>query len=226
MAANLDDLRDPLSHEIKLLDFNDARKALSYVNRGRLQLAERLRNITLWPKTTANKTWRCQARANDPPLVQLVFRLRDEINDALKHDDHSTNALKARGVLYAQLGSILSLLGKEAAQASSELAMMLANHEDLEQRKIEHEDKMEILRKRINGETDATPAELAHAAGIEIPRVQGYGVQEAPAPSAVEPAPAADPEPVVVERRLAPEEEKQIQSEDEEAPIVVVDDAP
>ncbi len=189
--ARNSDLYDPMTGDIKLLDFNDARKALAYVNRGRLRLASRIREMVLWPDPSSNSTWKSKVRPTDPPLVQLAYKLRDEINETLALSTTGVidpAVARVRGNLFGQLGSVLAAIGKEANQASAELADVLSAHELLEQRKIEHLDRMELLKAAHVGAN--SDDHLARAAGIERPSVPAYDAL---------PSPVEDELPIVIE---------------------------
>ncbi len=232
--ADKKDLCDPLTGEIKLIDFNDARKALSYVNRGRLQLADRIRHLTLWPDPDARASWQSRVRPTDPPMVQLAFKIRDEINASLAKTadrqrlmdeyraDYQRQAANAKDYgeeitlrpptllladddepkvrigLFGQLAKVLDAIGKEANHASSELADMLNAHEALEQRKIEHLDKMELLRASANGGEKSSDW-LADAAGIPNPSVAPFEAIDAPAPPVGMAEPGPEPEVLTLE---------------------------
>lgn len=162
----------------------EAMKAMAEVSRQRARMAVRLADITLFPGTMEDEAkagWKTKARPTDHPLVQVLFKLRDKFNavdrrilsaeaagssvDTLvKLETLSVNTL-------LRIGEVAKDVTQEAHKASVELQSMLASQAALDQRRREHEEKLEFAREKLRAErrsTDYTDLDLLKMAEADL----------------------------------------------------------
>lgn len=149
----------------ELIDEVEAQHILTLVNKDRIALLRRLRRIILFPETVrGHDRARARPKVNDPPQIQLLFLLRDEL-DGMPRDEYKDRALRLQ--LLNQLTSAVNAVTSEASKASVEVQKLMTESARMRQKQQEHEDKMALARDNARGGWDDD--ELAEIAGQDVP---------------------------------------------------------
>lgn len=134
--------------DARALSEEEIKRTVTNVNRGRMMLAKQVRDLRLFavnglpPPSTAS--------LHDHPLIQVINALRDELalvpTDSADPKDRTNRVTILRAIAELVLSATT-----EAHKASTEIQAMLARHEDFQQRKTEHKDKMDALNRKLAG---------------------------------------------------------------------------
>ncbi len=160
---------DPLavSKKTELLPIDDARRSVAYVNRGRLSLAQAVRDISLFPGKGCEPTVNDRKRG-EHPMIQMLYKMRDRYLELEALCDPET--LNAQIKLLQGMAQLIESATTEAHKSSTEIQNMLHKAEEMAFKKKEHDDRMEILRAKYSGDSlDPTDAELEEAAAKQEP---------------------------------------------------------
>lgn len=134
--------------QVQPVDPVRARRAVAYVNISRIQLAERLANITLFPDPSVAASPVANTRPGDHPIIQTLFAIRDKIRHLELDDFPEKNGESKRQTLIlqglAKMGDLSLKVLDEVNRAGKELQAVLDSEANLEQRKKEHRDRMRV----------------------------------------------------------------------------------
>ncbi len=119
---------------------SEVHSALAQVNRGRFKLLTRVANLRLFDDVNSVRGPET-IRTGDHPIIATILKMRDE----MEHMGDPDKRLKALDCILKGLETA-TRIGEKSAQSLREA---LVEHLSLEQRKKEHEDKMELLREKL-----------------------------------------------------------------------------
>lgn len=118
----------------------EVHSALAQVNRGRFKLLTRVANLRLFDDANSVRGPET-IRAGDHPIIATLLKMRDTLNTISEPKE----TMKALDMILKGLETA-TRIGEKSAQSLREA---LVEHLTLEQRKKEHEDKMELLREKL-----------------------------------------------------------------------------
>lgn len=145
--------------ERELIDEVEAQHILTLVNKDRIELLRRLRKLILFPEQVrGHDRARSTCRVNDPPQIQLLFMLRDELHQ-MPCEEYKDRQLRMQ--LLSQITTAMSALTSEASKASVEVQKLMVETMRLRQKQREHDDKMALAREKQGSWSDEELAALA-----------------------------------------------------------------
>lgn len=130
------------------LDPAHTRRMLERTTQIRSGLQERLSALDLFGSEGNPPT---KARRGDHPLLQVLLKMRDEMEnaDAVPIDDKTRAILKAE--LLTKMARVTEGITNEVGKATIELASLARHAEEMDQRRLEHEDKVRLDEMRAKG---------------------------------------------------------------------------
>ena len=130
------------------LDPAHTRRMLERTAQIRSGLQERLSSLDLFGAENQAPT---KARRGDHPLLQVLLKMRDEMQnaDAIPIDDKTRAILKAE--LLTKMAKVTEGITSEVGKATVELASLARHAEEMDQRRQEHEDKVRLDEMRAKG---------------------------------------------------------------------------
>jgi len=112
-------------------DLKRARNVIEDVNRYRMLLAKRLSNMVLFPSGTKPIDWRSAPMDTDPPQIQIIFQLRQELNTAAGiADDYQRT--QCRTTLLKAMNDTINKATEEAGAAAEQYRKMIDSAAKLE----------------------------------------------------------------------------------------------
>jgi hypothetical protein len=148
-AAKANGLVNPLR-----LDPVKAQGLLQRVNDQRARLHERLLDLQLFGDPNDPRVGqRAAAKPGDHPLLQILFKLRDELSSSERAVLADSEKAKIRTSLLTSMARTTESLSAEASKASVEVARIAEILMTADQRAKEHREKMELLRDKQAGVT-------------------------------------------------------------------------
>lgn len=132
------------------LDPAHTRRMLERTTQIRSGLQERLSSLDLFGAENQAPT---KARRGDHPLLQVLLKMRDEMQNA--DDPGCPLDAKTRAILKTELltkmAKVTEGITNEVGKATVELASLARHAEEMDQRRQEHEDKVRLDEMRAKG---------------------------------------------------------------------------
>lgn len=145
-----------------------ARAIIQSVNHNRMLLANRLVNLDLFPTNEIDaQTWRAKRKANDPLQVQLLWKLREEFDHASAIDDHYQR-VQCRTTLLAKMADTINKATEQASQASEEMRKILSDSIASEQRRLEHQQKMDLEKEKLESKLGLSDLDVTEIRTIAL----------------------------------------------------------
>ncbi len=156
------------------MDERQARKHVVTIQRERREILTRIRSMKLFTpdlpgvpepgadpkKKVKGISTRDNVREDDHPTVQMIYQLRTEL-DRIPFFTLNINFRRTRVMIISKIADMVRDLTGEAHAAAKEIVDMISARESMEQRKLEHAEKMQILRNRMLGSAqEMSDAEL------------------------------------------------------------------
>lgn len=111
-------------------DLRRARNVIEDVNRYRMLLAKRLSNITLFV-TGHISDWRAMPQESDPPQIQVLWKLRQELDAAAAIDDPYQRTM-CRTTLLRAMNETVNKATEEAGEAAEQYRKLMESASKLE----------------------------------------------------------------------------------------------
>jgi hypothetical protein len=140
-----------------VIDQDEANRSVGLIHRKSMELIERMTKVQLWP-SAREENHHAEVHGSDPPMLQLLFKMRDHFNAIPPEEIHSrTIVLRTMTILSKDLHDV-------AVHTATTLVDSLWKLKTMEQAEKHHADKMRLEEKKLSPDRPPTTSELILAA--------------------------------------------------------------